>query len=439
MRTIIRDNYTPELGQYHERIIIDPVKEKTWLFDCDGVFLDITKVFVANEYGDNKEYAISQDFFTTEVQQMAEDLSEEEAARIAADEGLQDQIDTIKAASDVVDIVGTYAELLAYDTSTLTDSDIIKVLADENHENATTYYRWMAGTSTWSYIGEQGPYYTQTEVDTLLDGKQDVLTAGDHIDITGTTISGIVDNANSFTSTNPLENNIISKALWHKDAITPNGVSGIYIGTGTHQWGSNRSITIGRNAPTTSANPTDKNYTIEIGTTAYATGRSAIAMGSGANPTRAEGENDIAIGRGNTTAGPGSADTPGANNIAIGRYVDIRGSDNIGVGNLVTSNNRSPSGSTYESKGFGSVALGSHTFAWRGSVALGSWSSATEEGVVSVGNNSGIPEQAIKRRIIYMADGIADTDAVNVRQLNAAIASITPNNISSADWSALWQ
>lgn len=439
MRTIIRDNYTPELGQYHERIIIDPVKEKTWLFDCDGVFLDITKVFVANEYGDNKEHAISQDFFTKEVQQMAEDLSEEEAARIAADEGLQDQIDVIKAASDVVDIVGTYAELLAYDTSKLTDSDIIKVLADENHENATTYYRWMAATSSWSYIGEQGPYYTQTEVDNLLDEKQDVLTAGAHIDITGTTISGIVDNASSFTSTNPLENDVISKALWHKDAMTPNGVSGIYIGTGTFQWGQNRSITIGRNAPTTSANPTDKTSTIEIGTTAYATGRYAIAMGSSNNPTQAAGENDIAIGRGNTTAGSGSTDTPGANNIAIGRYVDTRGSGNIGVGYLVTSNNRSPANSTYESKGFGSVAIGSHTSAWRGSVALGSWSSAQEEGVVSVGNNSGNPDQAIKRRIIYMADGIANNDAVNVGQLNAAIASITPNNISSADWSALWQ
>lgn len=288
-------------------------------------------------------------------------------------------------------------------------------------------------------VNDLANYYTKTATDGLLDGKQDVLTAGAHIDITGTTISGIVDNANSFTSTNPLENDVISKALWHKDAMTPNGVSGIYIGTGTFQWGSNRSITIGRNAPTTSANPTDKNGTIEIGTTAYATGRDAIAMGSSRNPTQAAGENDIAIGRGNTTAGPGSADTPGANNIAIGRYVDIRGSDNIGVGNLVTSNNRSPSGSTYESKGFGSVAIGSHTFAWMGSVALGSWSSATEEGVVSVGNNYNTPEQAIKRRIIYMADGIADTDAVNVRQLNAAIAGVTPNNISSADWSALWQ
>lgn len=439
MRTIIRDNYTPELGQYHERIIIDPVKEKTWLFDCDGVFLDITKVFVANEYGDNKEYAISQDFFTKEVQQMAEDLSEEEAARIAADEDLQDQIDVIKAASDVVDIVGTYAELLAYDTSKLTDSDIIKVLADENHDGATTYYRWMADTTSWSYIGEQGPYYTQTEVDNLLDEKQDVLTAGDHIDITGTTISGIVDDAHSFTSTNPLENDVISKTLWHKDAITPNGVDGIYIGTGTYQWGSNRSITIGRNAPTASATPADKISTIEIGTTAYATGRNAIAMGSSANPTQAAGENDIAIGRGNTTAGSGSTDTPGINNTAIGRDVTIRGSDNIGVGNLATSNNRYPADSTYESKGFGSVAIGSHTSAWRGSVALGSWSNASEEGVVAVGNNSGNPDQAIKRRIIYMADGIADTDAVNVRQLNAAIASITPNNISSADWSALWQ
>lgn len=88
-------------------------------------------------------------------------------AREIADAGLQEQIDAIVASSDVVDIVGTYAALQAYDTSKLHDNDIIKVLTDETRDDATTYYRWDADTSTWSYIGAEGPFYTKAESDAL--------------------------------------------------------------------------------------------------------------------------------------------------------------------------------------------------------------------------------------------------------------------------------
>lgn len=146
----------------------------------------------------------------------------EATARTSADNNLQTQIDAIVASSDVKDIVGTYAELQAYDTSTLGDNDIVKVLQDETHQNETTYYRWVLADEEFSLIGEEGPYYTKaatdallndkadkattytktetdaalalkadkattytkTETDALLDGKQDVLTAGDYITIT---------------------------------------------------------------------------------------------------------------------------------------------------------------------------------------------------------------------------------------------------------------
>ena len=88
-------------------------------------------------------------------------------AREIADAGLQEQIDAIVASSDVVDIVGTYAALQAYDTSKLHDNDIIKVLTDETRDDATTYYRWDADTSTWGYIGAEGPFYTKAESDAL--------------------------------------------------------------------------------------------------------------------------------------------------------------------------------------------------------------------------------------------------------------------------------
>lgn len=102
-------------------------------------------------------------------------LGEEITARENADTSLQRQIDSIVASSDVVDIVGTYQELLNYDTSHLGDNDIIKVLDDNTHNNATSYFRFKKSTNTWQYIGSEGPYYTKSETDTLLNGKVNVV------------------------------------------------------------------------------------------------------------------------------------------------------------------------------------------------------------------------------------------------------------------------
>lgn len=85
---------------------------------------------------------------------------------------LQEQIDAIVSRSDVVDVVGTYAELLAYDTSSLGDNDVVKVLDDSTHGNARSYYRWHVATSSWEYVGSENIGYTKAEADTLLNAKQ---------------------------------------------------------------------------------------------------------------------------------------------------------------------------------------------------------------------------------------------------------------------------
>lgn len=79
-------------------------------------------------------------------------------------------IENIDLKSDVVDIVHTHADLESYDTSTLTADDIIKVLQDETHDNASSYYRW---NTVFEYVGSEGPYYTQTQIDEKLDNKVD--------------------------------------------------------------------------------------------------------------------------------------------------------------------------------------------------------------------------------------------------------------------------
>ena len=104
---------------------------------------------------------------TNEVSTLNGAISNEATTRANADNNLQTQIDAIVSSSDVFDIVGTYAELQAYDISTVPVNDIIKVLVDSTHNNAATYYRCVenAGVKSWSYIGSEGAYYTKGEAD----------------------------------------------------------------------------------------------------------------------------------------------------------------------------------------------------------------------------------------------------------------------------------
>lgn len=116
-------------------------------------------------------------------------IDNEALARQSADNGLQTQIDAITSKSDVVDVVANYAALQDYDTSALGNNDVVKVLDDETHEDALTYYRWSTTTQAWSYIGQEAPYYSKGQMDTKLAEKQDKLTAGDNIQISNDTIS----------------------------------------------------------------------------------------------------------------------------------------------------------------------------------------------------------------------------------------------------------
>ena len=94
------------------------------------------------------------------------------------DSNLQQQIDAITSSTDVRDVVGTYAELLAYDTSILFNNDVVKVLVDENKNNAISYYRWVIteGVGAWFYVGSQGPFYTKAESDSKYATKNELQT-----------------------------------------------------------------------------------------------------------------------------------------------------------------------------------------------------------------------------------------------------------------------
>lgn len=124
---------------------------------------------------------------TGEAKAIWDAIDAEAETRSHADQEIWTEIETIEASSDVVDVVGTYADLQAYDTSKLHANDLIKVLQDETKDDAITYYRW-SGTA-FNYVGAEGPYYTASETDTLLAGKQNTLTAGAGIEINNDVIS----------------------------------------------------------------------------------------------------------------------------------------------------------------------------------------------------------------------------------------------------------
>ncbi len=90
-------------------------------------------------------------------------LTQEYNERIDDVNQLQEQIDAITASSSIADIVGTYQQLLEYDTSTLHDNSIIKVLQDETRANGISYYRWL--NNIWNFVGTESPYYSISESD----------------------------------------------------------------------------------------------------------------------------------------------------------------------------------------------------------------------------------------------------------------------------------
>lgn len=115
-----------------------------------------------------------------------------------------------------------------------------------------------------------------------------------------------------------------------------------------------------------------------------------------------------AIGSHATAAGTLST-TTGTSSEALGYHATA-----YGAHSKVTGDNAGAFGVSTEASGKQSLALGYDSEATaENSVALGAKSVASKENTVSVGSDT------LKRKIVNVADGTEDYDAVNVRQLNA--------------------
>lgn len=208
----------------------------------------------------------------------------------------------------------------------------------------------------------------------------------------------------------------------------------------------------------TNANETYKN-SIALGFNAKSFGFQTTAIGSGAE---AHDANTIAMGiaavaKGNYSVAIGQqAHTGFANSVAIGHYTEAYGEESTAIGyhSHISGVNNVALGNYMSLLGVSdSVAVGSHTRSLlNNSVVLGNGSLATpstdfdkaaylsgeafdkKQGVVSVGNVAytatinGETEsfEENTRRIVNVAGGYADTDAVNVRQLRTLAERVVP-------------
>lgn len=232
------ENYTEKLNDFNSNAsdkttdFNDNYTAKKGLIDAQVVIAEGAATTATNQAGLAKQWAVgdpsepvgnSSKYWAEYAESIAQtigdpankDLSNLSTTGNNRFVNLQQQIDAIVASSDVFDIVGTYAELQAYDISTVPVNDIIKVLVDSTHSGAATYYRCIetAGVKSWSYIGSEGAYYTKGEADNKFST---IPATGSSLDYTGNTLSlenaqGTVLSSVTIQSSPDLDNKSITK------------------------------------------------------------------------------------------------------------------------------------------------------------------------------------------------------------------------------------
>ncbi|WP_244136407.1 YadA-like family protein [Burkholderia sp. BCC0405] len=144
----------------------------------------------------------------------------------------------------------------------------------------------------------------------------------------------------------------------------------------------------------------------------------------GSTASTASGVNSVAIGNGAVAGGAGDPNSI-STQIAIGSSANAQGLSSISVGSASKADGQGATalGRLSAAQAARATALGDNATATAdGAVALGSGSVANRGNAVSVGS------AAVQRQITNVAAGTQGTDAVNVTQLNAAIANVGVNS-----------
>lgn len=205
---------------------IDPICSA--LNNSNGEIKDVTEKLNAEiNRAKNAESAISSrvdvfydeySSFSARVETSAFNLNKkiDDVSAISRDNDnyLSAQIDTLKAATDVIAVFGTYEEFTAASAGDwqqqVTDNDFVKVLNGKGGSKQV-YYEWHDNTHTttapdwkgWSAIGELDPYYSKSEVDNWRNARftetsaNYALLAANTEKLGGTVASDIINSAKS--------------------------------------------------------------------------------------------------------------------------------------------------------------------------------------------------------------------------------------------------
>lgn len=325
----------------------------------DGVS-SIFDDFYTNEYEQFvRDVTQSADDLNGKIDDVAGDLAAEIVNRTNADEELQNQIDKLEAATDVICVYGTYSGSensfsnasgdLFKEPEHLTENDVIKVLNDNSDtgDGGQTYWQatnvdWSTSSCDWTRIGKLDPYYTKSEINTI--------TADIASDISNTYLSakGAVHQGKNIVvtedSTKP-EITISTSANVEFTTVSSNGFSGTNLSGATKHDTIDNLFGSAYSGAEASAwindNKTKIAYTADFkGTNNVVTGYGTSAFAGGISSISAKTGNSTALFTGynvNLQAGEGVGFNYGTNLLTIsaegktyadGDYIKITGDTN---------------------------------------------------------------------------------------------------------------
>lgn len=366
----LEGTFAPKPGAYYNTVVSYQATGAVFIYDSNGVYTQIEPDNYAELVAKVNGLAEALETLRQKEQEDVDNLQENinQLANKEAEDvenlqtninGLANELEEYKNSPDVRFIVDTYAALNALDKSSIGDQDYARVLQDETHDNASTYYQFSIPTQTWTYIGQTGPYYTKEQVDdkfndidvAKLNSLANIKGIGENLELTE---DGTLNAMGGGGGASDVEVLSTYTALPSTEAV----YNASYINSRLN--GSN--VNIG------SQSTAQAQYGFVVGSASHADYNYAMALGLG---TYANANQAIAIG-----------------------------------GNAVAS--------SYKSVAIGTSACTDST---RKEVSFGH----------KVGDTTWIGDIATDSETKYLANvtaGILDTDAVNVSQLNAALARI---------------
>ncbi|WP_082563422.1 YadA-like family protein [Pseudoxanthomonas sp. Root65] len=208
------------------------------------------------------------------------------------------------------------------------------------------------------------------------------------------------------------------------------GVNSLAVGFNARSAG-RESMAIGSNSLVNDASGVAIGARSNAASNATALGTNAVAIGSFATSI---GANSRAVGIGSIAIGQGSAAND-LNSVTVGGTAQDQFSTSIGKGAVARGENSSAMGAASTTFGDESTALGARSLAQNGgtaigfnastdfdasnSVALGANSFSDRANAVSVGASGAGGSVGFERQIVNVAAGTANTDVVNMGQLNS--------------------